>query len=486
MKTLNRKNLFLSVLVVIILLLVFVVPVFAVAMPTSIFWPDVSGPTIATIDAYQNYLITGDELWVVNYVASYTAGRLPSVTIDKAYLGTASTTTSTTALATVAPYPYFNSGYGTGYFAMYWATGGPTFSGAYQANLFGSPTGYNWLTVTAASALVDYEYWNGAAYTDQTAQANSAAANDITLPYAAVNNVCYMGSTQPFNTVKVNLGTSGAGAWIITWEYYNGTWTALYGTVDDTNGWTATPGNYNVTYTMPTDWQPVSVNGGTAYYYVRARVSSYTSSTVAPIGTQMWVNGNNASPSVTNTTINWHVTSGQTATDALLAANVISWAVSLSSSWSTPLTTTGVGGTILSAYGEQYFGNVIPGLAQAVPNIYPAGLSGITINQNYTPPAPTAAASSEAASPVQTGGLSGWVGLGDTAFRALAFAAFYGFLVFILGAAMRRMDFAMLALVPVIPICAALGAINWIIVILITVLLVFAALWSVVVQRGAA
>jgi hypothetical protein len=44
----------------------------------------------------------------------------------------------------------------------------------------------------------------------------------------------------------------------------------------------------SVTYTMPTDWASTTVNSVSAYY-IRGRVSAYTSITTRPVGTQVWI-----------------------------------------------------------------------------------------------------------------------------------------------------------------------------------------------------
>ncbi|HEY5141218.1 MAG TPA: right-handed parallel beta-helix repeat-containing protein, partial [Methylococcales bacterium] len=82
--------------------------------------------------------------------------------------------------------------------------------------------------------------------------------------------------------------TQGAGTWTITWEYWNGSaWTALSSVTDNTTGFTAVAGTYDITYTFPTDWAKTTVNS-TTKYFVRARVSAYTSITTRPLGAQSY------------------------------------------------------------------------------------------------------------------------------------------------------------------------------------------------------
>ncbi len=482
-----KKRLIVGILAGLLTLLMSVTLVSA-TMPTSLYSPDVSGPTIISIDIYKNYLTTDGVLVVANYRNEYSAERQPVLSIDRTFIGSIVPAAGGAALSTVAPYPYYNSGYGYGIFAFYFEpTTAPTWAGDYAVRLFGSPTGYNWLDTTASTAVTSAQYWDNAVYAAETVDINDADASDVTLPYDAVNKAIYVGGSQPFDKVLWNLGTAGAGVWTITWEYYNGTWTALADVVDDTTNFRAAAGNYYVSYTMPTDWETVAVNSSTQYW-IRGRVSQFTSQTVAPLGTRAYLNCNNTAPTTQNVVINWHDTTTLAAASALVGANVISWGNTLSTEWSVALTASGASGTTLSAYGVQYFTNAIPGLAQACPSIFPTGLQVPVVNATYTPPAATSLpAAVEAESPIDTTGFSAWLmGPGhDSIFRVGAFTVLWLVLVFIVAKQTQRMDMAMYMMLPLVPIGAALGGVNWTYVIILTVLVVFAALFLLIVQKGA-
>lgn len=141
-------------------------------------------------------------------------------------------------------------------------------------------------------ATVDAAYQDdGGAFTDETTDANSAAANDVALLPAtpAENDAFYIGSDAVFSQAKVNIGTAGAGTWTITWEYYDrltSAWTALANVTDGTTGFT-TSGTNTVTFDRPDTWGKTVVNSAT-YFWVRGRVSAYTSVTTQPLGTQIW------------------------------------------------------------------------------------------------------------------------------------------------------------------------------------------------------
>lgn len=132
---------------------------------------------------------------------------------------------------------------------------------------------------------------DGGVFTDETTAANNATANDMTLLPAtpATDDAYYFGwDTEMPTKIDVNIGTQGVGVWTITWEYYNGSWTALSGVTDNTSGFTAAAGTHSVTWTKPSDATSTTLQTIDAYW-VRGRVSAYTSVTTQPLGTQAWV-----------------------------------------------------------------------------------------------------------------------------------------------------------------------------------------------------
>jgi len=132
----------------------------------------------------------------------------------------------------------------------------------------------------------------GPSYVDVTSALNDATPNDCQ-PFptgAGVNDAFYLGFGLQFSKIKINVGTAGAGTYTVTWEYWNGSaWTALSGVTDGTTGF-KTSGTNDVTYTVPTDWAVVSVNGSPTMYYIRARRDAGTVTT-DPLITQGWSSG---------------------------------------------------------------------------------------------------------------------------------------------------------------------------------------------------
>lgn len=139
------------------------------------------------------------------------------------------------------------------------------------------------LVVTAAIAYNN----TGSVYTNETANADGYVANGMTLLPAVPSTNCayYIGFPYLFDSVSLVIGTQGAGTWTIVWEYWNGgAWAALTGVTDGTLGFTSGAGTKTVTFTRGAGWATTSVNAVGPYYYVRARVSAYTSIITQPKG----------------------------------------------------------------------------------------------------------------------------------------------------------------------------------------------------------
>lgn len=137
-----------------------------------------------------------------------------------------------------------------------------------------------------------------AVFTDETTDINSATADDVApIPAApATNDAIYFGADFQFQQIEIDMGIAGAGTWTILWEYWDGTaWSSLGNVTDPTTGWTAGTATYVVDWDKPTDWDTYWA-GDTSLsqrgrYWVRARVSAFTSITTQPFITQAWIEG---------------------------------------------------------------------------------------------------------------------------------------------------------------------------------------------------
>jgi len=132
---------------------------------------------------------------------------------------------------------------------------------------------------------------DGGVQTNETAAANNATANDMTLLPAApaVNDAYYFGYATLWDWLQLNIGTAGAGVWTIVWEYWNGSiWTGLPDISDGTSHF-GNAGVREVKFTRPGDWATTDIGGIVGLYWIRARISAYTSIATQPLGTQAWI-----------------------------------------------------------------------------------------------------------------------------------------------------------------------------------------------------
>ena len=137
----------------------------------------------------------------------------------------------------------------------------------------------------------------GTVYTDLTATDN--AGSGTTWNLAALNDAIYFGATVPFSTLKTTIGTAGSYSATTLWEYWNGsawvnlaTSNLLLDSTASSGAFKATAGTYFTSWNPPTDWVGTTVNGVFAYY-VRVRVSAFTSVATAPVLTQTWTYNTN-------------------------------------------------------------------------------------------------------------------------------------------------------------------------------------------------
>lgn len=146
---------------------------------------------------------------------------------------------------------------------------------------------------------------DGGVTTDQTILAQTQTVNDLTLLPAVpvVNDAYYFGATNTWRSLLLDIGTAGSGTWTVTWEYWNGSaWTALAGVTDNTNGFRKA-GFQTVLFTLPSAWATTTVGGIASKYWIRGRVSAFTSVTTAPTGNQAWVFSGSRSTSFSSVAI---------------------------------------------------------------------------------------------------------------------------------------------------------------------------------------
>ncbi len=129
---------------------------------------------------------------------------------------------------------------------------------------------------------------------DPTDGADLGSADDIDLLPAtpATNDAFYIGHEDQFEHVSIDMSTVGVGTWVITPEYWSGaTFEAFPSSsifVDNTVGFT-TGELKTLSFRKPTDWATTTVNSLGPFYYIRMRVSSFTSVTTQPKATKITV-----------------------------------------------------------------------------------------------------------------------------------------------------------------------------------------------------
>jgi hypothetical protein len=133
---------------------------------------------------------------------------------------------------------------------------------------------------------------DGGVFTDYTDEANTSATADMILAPTtpAVNDAFYFGHFATFNGAKLEINTpTGAASLTLAWEYYNGGWVSLTGVTDGSSGYSVS-GETKITWSPPTGWTPLIVNGSNSYYYVRARITAVGGGYVQPTARKVTLN----------------------------------------------------------------------------------------------------------------------------------------------------------------------------------------------------
>lgn len=119
---------------------------------------------------------------------------------------------------------------------------------------------------------------DGGVFTNETTEAaDHLTSNDMILTPATpvANDRYYFGHDTEFTRLKLDVTDVGSG-FTITWQYWNGAWTALSGVTDGTSSFSVA-GESIVSWTAPGDWATTTVNSQGPLYYVRAQVGSVMS-----------------------------------------------------------------------------------------------------------------------------------------------------------------------------------------------------------------
>lgn len=132
---------------------------------------------------------------------------------------------------------------------------------------------------------------DGGVFVDDTADATNDTVNDVD-PWPAVpavDDAVYFGAANTFQFVRIVVGTQGSTVMTVLWEYWDGdSWETL--TMDQQNvvDFDEAVATYLNHWDVPSDWALTTVDSQSAYW-VRARVSAFTSHTTNALLTQIWV-----------------------------------------------------------------------------------------------------------------------------------------------------------------------------------------------------
>ncbi|MBA7708076.1 hypothetical protein ES703_116963 [subsurface metagenome] len=147
---------------------------------------------------------------------------------------------------------------------------------------------YSWKKVVDGAVADD-----GGAQTDETAAAQEATADDMTLLPVCTNgglvvdDAYYFGFAYLWDRLWLNVSTAGVGNYALAHEYWDGdSWELLPDLVDDTSEFTIS-GLNKMDFTRPGDWA-LKVEQGMNLYWMRARVTAVVAYTAQPLGAQAW------------------------------------------------------------------------------------------------------------------------------------------------------------------------------------------------------
>lgn len=144
---------------------------FPVVVLAAYAHPDIAGPSILSIDIYNNYLEPDDMLVVAKYRISYTTE--PALSANELYIGRI-LDPSLTELGVASPYAYYNDGYDYGFFAIYFDTASaPTWAAVDTVNIGGNPL-ETWSPTTPPTGSLSTISWHSTSTVAATSSLLSA------------------------------------------------------------------------------------------------------------------------------------------------------------------------------------------------------------------------------------------------------------------------------------------------------------------------
>jgi len=140
----------------------------------------------------------------------------------------------------------------------------------------------------AVSKVFDLDA-SGPTFTDFTTEANEATVNDVLPTWGAAGDILYIGQNETFAAVKVRFSTAGVYSATVVIEYWDGASWETLDCIDDSRGFSKAAGSYFVIIpSKPDDWTKTTINSEEKYW-IRFRLSAWTSTTTAPKLDQIWI-----------------------------------------------------------------------------------------------------------------------------------------------------------------------------------------------------
>jgi len=186
-----------SAIVALMSMAFFVSPALAIAPPDSL--------QIDSVFAYQHCLETDAQLYLVEYTIYYEpegeVSTTPDENVTEAYLGRFMD--GATELKAIAPYAYYDEGYGQGIFAIYFSASDPllpTWEESYTIKLEGNPT-LSWVPSIPSTSVSTFDVW-------------SSSPNIITTQGELTARVLYLADLLELAWGINMLDTTGTGSYL--------------------------------------------------------------------------------------------------------------------------------------------------------------------------------------------------------------------------------------------------------------------------------
>jgi len=126
-------------------------------------------------------------------------------------------------------------------------------------------------------------------FTTDTTAANNATTGDMAIFDGTVEDAYYIGLSERFDTVEIDISQAAIGTFTVVKEYWDGdSWAALTTVNDDIDDFTVSGDKKLFRFELPSDWATTNLSGSlpSTSYWIRFRVSAFTSMGTLPLASQ--------------------------------------------------------------------------------------------------------------------------------------------------------------------------------------------------------